>query len=47
MTNTIAAVLFAVIVAALALDALLLDWQASIFLARRFSDLLEAMAFWR
>lgn len=46
MTNSLAVILAALIVGALALD-LAMGWGLSLFLARRFADLVEWMAFWR
>lgn len=46
MTNTLAIILAALIAAAIAAD-LLLGLGASLFLARRFADLVEWMSFWR
>ena len=47
MTNQIAIVLGILILAALGLDAYAFDWSNSFFLARKFIDLLEWLAFWR
>jgi hypothetical protein len=46
MTNSLAVILAVLIVGALALD-LAMGWGLSLFLARRFADLVEWMAFWR
>lgn len=47
MTNQIAIALAALILLGLGLDAFLNDWQATVFLARKFAQLVEWMAFWR
>lgn len=47
MTNGLAIFLAICIAGFLALDAFLWDWTLSLFLARRFADLLNWMAFWR
>jgi hypothetical protein len=47
MTNGLAVFLAVCIAGFLALDAALWDWQVSLFLARRFADLLNWLAFWR
>ena len=46
MTNRIALVLAALILALVAVD-LALGWGGTLFLARRFADLVEWLAFWR
>jgi hypothetical protein len=46
MTNRIALVLAVLILALVAAD-LALDWGGTLFLARRFADLVEWLAFWR
>ncbi|WP_224814414.1 hypothetical protein [Hasllibacter sp. MH4015] len=47
MTNTLAIWFGIVIAACLAIDAVFFDWANSLFLARKFADLLWWMAFWR
>jgi hypothetical protein len=47
MTNSIAIGLGVLILGALGLDAFLFDWSNSVFLARKLTDLIEWMAFWR
>jgi hypothetical protein len=47
MTNTIAICLGLLLFAALAVDYSQYDWEKSIFLMRKFADLIEWMAFWR
>lgn len=47
MTNGLAIFLLLAIAGFLALDALIWNWETSLFLARRFTDLLSWMAFWR
>ena len=47
MTNTIALVLGALIFLALGLDHLRYDGANLLFLARKFAELLEWLAFWR
>ncbi|WP_298836284.1 hypothetical protein [uncultured Roseobacter sp.] len=47
MTNRIAIVLGAAIVALCALDLMLNDGDALLFLGRRLLELIEWMAFWR
>ncbi len=47
MPNAVALSLFAVILGALALDALLNDFEATLALARRGLDLIDRLAFWR
>jgi len=47
MTNTIAIVLGLFILAAVGLDAMMYDWTNSVFLARKLTDLIEWIAFWR
>jgi anti-sigma regulatory factor (Ser/Thr protein kinase) len=46
MTNRLAIILAVLLVGALTLDALF-SWGLGLFLARRFADLVEWMAFWR
>ena len=47
MTNSVAIVLGLIILGALGVDAMVFDWANSLFLARKFFDLIEWMAFWR
>ncbi|MBY4891512.1 hypothetical protein KUL25_01890 [Rhodobacteraceae bacterium N5(2021)] len=47
MTNTLAIWICILIAAFLAVDAVLFDWNTSLFLGRKFADLLWWMAFWR
>lgn len=47
MTNRIAIVLAVIILGLLAFDALEFHWANSLFLARKFAELLEWVAFWR
>ena len=47
MTNQIAVFLGALILIGLGIDWQVYDWSHAMFLARRFIDLLEWMAFWR
>ncbi len=47
MTNALALWLIALIVAFFALDYLVLQWDTPLFLARKFYDLLQWVAFWR
>ena len=47
MTNPIAAVLGALILIALAIDVAFYGTEHLLFLARKFADLLEWLAFWR
>ncbi|QXT38837.1 hypothetical protein [Gymnodinialimonas ceratoperidinii] len=47
MTNTLAIWIVIVIAAFIAVDAVMLDYTMSLFLARKFADLLNWMAFWR
>lgn len=47
MTNTLAIWIIIVIAAFLAVDAVLFDWSNSLFLGRKFADVLWWMAFWR
>lgn len=47
MTNKLAIYLGLLIVTALVLDAVLNGSNAILFLAKKFTDLLEWMAFWR
>ena len=47
MTNQIAVGLGLLILVALGVDWQLYDWTNSLFLARKFTDLIEWVAFWR
>lgn len=47
MTNALATWIIIVIAAFLAVDAVLFGWSNSLFLGRKFADLLWWMAFWR
>ena len=47
MTNRIAIVLAVLIVGLVVFDGLEFDWANSLFLARKFAELLEWVAFWR
>ncbi len=47
MTNTISFWLGLLILALVAVDWLYLDWQLTLFLARKFVDMIEYVAFWR
>ncbi len=47
MTNGITAFLVILIGGALAADAVFNDWTASLFLARKFADFIQWVAFWR
>lgn len=47
MTNKLAVILGLMILAGVALDSTLNASQGSLFLARKFADLLEWVAFWR
>jgi hypothetical protein len=47
MTNGLAIFLAICIAGFLTLDALIWDWELSLFLARRFAGLLNWLAFWR
>ncbi|SEH70689.1 hypothetical protein [Paracoccus alkenifer] len=47
MTNLIAAVLALMILALLALDAAVLNWELSLFLGRQTLALIELVSFWR
>lgn len=46
MTNALAIILALLILGGLVLD-LTFDWGGSLFLARRFTDLVEWLVFWR
>lgn len=47
MTNTIAIWLGLIITALLATDYVLYDWANTLFLLRKFMELIEWLAFWR
>ena len=47
MTNTLSLWLGGLLIAALAYDFAVQDWQTSIFLGRRLLELTEYIAFWR
>ncbi|SIN86727.1 glyceraldehyde-3-phosphate dehydrogenase [Vannielia litorea] len=47
MTNRLAIIVFALILAALLADGLLNDAAATLFLLKKFAALTEWMAFWR
>jgi hypothetical protein len=47
MTNTIAIWLFCVIAALLGYDYYQYDWANTVFLLRKFLELVEWLAFWR
>lgn len=47
MTNTIAIWIIILIAAFLTVDAVLFEWDNSLFLGRKFADLLWWLAFWR
>lgn len=47
MTNTLAIWFVIVIAAFLAVDAVIFDWTNSVFLGRKFADVLFWLAFWR
>ena len=47
MTNGLAILLAICIAGFLAFDATVHDWELSLSLARRFTDLLNWLAFWR
>lgn len=47
MTNKLALYLGIIVIAALAVDAVLHGWFYSLFLAKKFVDLIEYLAFWR
>lgn len=47
MTNTLAIWIVILIAAFLTVDAIAFDWDLSVFLGRKFADLLWWMAFWR
>ncbi|WP_435704699.1 hypothetical protein [Yoonia sp.] len=47
MTNTIAIWLAVLIIVLLGIDYVLYDWASTIFLLRKFLDLIGWVAFWR
>lgn len=47
MTNQIAVALGLLIVIGLGIDWQMFGWENTLFLARKFTDLLEWLAFWR
>ncbi|WP_306154354.1 hypothetical protein [Roseovarius sp. MMSF_3281] len=47
MTNTTSIGLGLLIMIALGVDAAMFDWSNTLFVARKFTDLIEWMAFWR
>nr|WP_309504240.1 glyceraldehyde-3-phosphate dehydrogenase [uncultured Roseovarius sp.] len=47
MTNKIAIGIGLLIVLGLSLDYALQDWGGTVFLGRKFADLIEWLAFWR
>jgi len=47
MTNKIAVCLALLIIAAFVIDYARYDWANTVFLMRKFTDLIEWMAFWR
>lgn len=47
MTNQIAVFLGALILLGLGIDWLVYDWTHSLFLARKLTDLIEWLKFWR
>ena len=47
MTNTLTIWFLIVIAAFLAVDAVIFDWSTSLFLGRKFADVLVWLAFWR
>ena len=47
MTNQLAIILGLIIVTALAIDAYSFNWDGTLFLARKLTDLIEWLAFWR
>ncbi|GGE28381.1 hypothetical protein GCM10011360_15720 [Primorskyibacter flagellatus] len=47
MTNTLSVALAAIIIGLLVADWQMADWANSLFLARKFAELLEWVAFWR
>lgn len=47
MTTRLAIYLIIVILVALGIDAVLFGWSYSLFLAKKFLELIEYVAFWR
>ncbi len=47
MTNTIAIVIALILVTVFTLDYTLQDWEGTIFVGRKLTDLIEYLAFWR
>ncbi len=47
MTNQVAVALGILIVIALGVDGIIFDWTYTIFVGRKFVDLVEWVAFWR
>lgn len=47
MTNRIAFVLAALIVALFVADAFWLHWDLPVYLGKKFADLIEYLSFWR
>ncbi|WP_174239145.1 hypothetical protein [Litoreibacter roseus] len=47
MTNRLALVLGAIIVAVIAADLLIFNWNLHLFLGAKLVDLIEYLAFWR
>ncbi len=47
MTNTLTIWIAVIVAGLLAADAVLFDWSNSLFLGRKFADLLWWLAFWR
>lgn len=47
MTNQIAIGLGLLIAVFLGIDAMVYDWSNTLFLAKKFADLIEWLAFWR
>ncbi|MGR3453143.1 hypothetical protein [Pseudooceanicola sp.] len=47
MTNQIAIAIGLLVAAFLAVDALVFGWANSLFLAKKFADMIEWLAFWR
>lgn len=47
MTNGVALAIVITVGAAIAADGIFNDWTACLFLARKLSDFIEYLAFWR
>jgi hypothetical protein len=47
MTNQVAVALGIIIVIALGVDGIMFDWANTVFVGRKFVDLVEWLAFWR